>query len=112
MAWVFSLNPETVERAAKGLMKGITTMRTVYIIFENKGPSTVWTECQKKVDYGSDAMHEVPPGQTERWSRQWNMSFDFAVYSDPSGAPSCRLAHPLVKTNGDVTLTWDGRQLH
>lgn len=111
MAWIGNLllrNPELVER----LRKGATTIHTVHVTFKNNGPKTVWVKCQKKVDYGSDAMYEVPAGQTERWSRQWNMHFDFAVYCDPSGAPASRLANPLVKTSSSVTLTWDGKRIH
>ena len=100
------------ERLVHGLRVGLTTIKVVRITLKNAGPTSVWARCQKKVDYGSDGLFEVPPGQEERWSRQWNMSFDFAVYSEPSGAPSSRLAHPLIKTKRNVTLTWDGKQLH
>lgn len=100
------------ERLIHGARVGLTTIRVVRINFKNNGPTPVWVKCQKKVDYGSDGLYEVPPGQVERWSRQWNMSFDLAVYSDPSATPASRLANPVVKTKGNVTLTWDGKQLH
>ena len=41
------------------------TNKTVYITVKNYGTTSIWVGCQKKVDYGSDALYlyEVPPGR-------------------------------------------------